>query len=356
MPVPKAISYLQKPLPVLLLSLIAAGCGVSEARVTSDENTAQPVSVAVSPVARGDIPAYHAGTATIEALSEATVVARVPGEIVEVMAEEGDQVAAGQPIARLDASRYTLESRQAQATLNKLEQQYRRNVELSRRGLVSASTLDSLRFDLEASRAEYAMKQIGLENTLIRAPIDGVIAARLVKTGATATENQELFKITDAGQLRVRIPVPQRKLDRFSVGQKATIRVDARPDERFEAAVTTISPVVDARSGQAQVTLSLDNGNKQLLPGMFARVEIVYDVHEQAMLLPRAALVEHDGTTSVYVVESGQAIKRTVITGLEKNGQIEILEGLDSNDQVVTAGQSVLADGADVLVQLTPNG
>ncbi|MGD8976003.1 MAG: biotin/lipoyl-binding protein, partial [Gammaproteobacteria bacterium] len=119
------------------IPLTLSACGVGEASVTAAEPTVVPVSVVTAPARRGDAMALHEGTVNLEADSEAAVVARVSGEIREVLVEEGETVAAGQVLARLDGDRLRLQRDQALADLNKLKQEYRRNVELHDRGLVS---------------------------------------------------------------------------------------------------------------------------------------------------------------------------------------------------------------------------
>ena len=132
-----------------------------------------PIAVVTAPARRGDAVALHEGTVNLEADSEAAVVAKVSGEIRETLVEEGEEVTAGQVLARLDGDRLKLQLEQALADLNKLKQEYRRNVELHDRGLVSQGAFENLRFELDALDAAYRLARLELSYTEIRARLRG---------------------------------------------------------------------------------------------------------------------------------------------------------------------------------------
>ncbi|MGB5590743.1 MAG: biotin/lipoyl-binding protein, partial [Gammaproteobacteria bacterium] len=128
------------------LALALSACGVGEASVTAEPPEATPITVVTSTARRGEAFAVYAGTVNLEAEGEAAVVAKVAGEIVEVLVEEGDAVVSGQVLARLDGDKLQLMLDQALADLNQLKQEYRRNVQLHERGLVSEGAFENLRF------------------------------------------------------------------------------------------------------------------------------------------------------------------------------------------------------------------
>ncbi len=171
---------------ILILSALAA-CDNGQATADGDnadkEIPAIPVEVAATN--RSDVYAIYSGTASLEAEEEALVIAKVGGEVVAIHVEEGDNVKAGQLLAKLDGDRLRLEARQARANLSKLEQDFARNEDLHDRGLVSAGTFESLRYEMAASRAAYNLASLELSYTEIKAPIDGVIAERFIKIGNT---------------------------------------------------------------------------------------------------------------------------------------------------------------------------
>lgn len=333
----------------LLLPLLAA-CGVGEAGVTTTAETRPEVSVPVvtaQPV-RGEAYAYHAGTVNLEADAEAAVVAKVGGEIREILIEEGEYVTAGQVLARLDRDRLQLRATQALADLNKLKQEYRRNVQLHERGLVSEGAFENLRYDLEALDATYQLAALELDYSDIRAPIDGVVSLRTALIGNNVMEGDSLFRISNSTTLLAYLHVPQRDLFRFRIGQDAELSLDAYPGDEYTASVLRISPRVDSESGTVKVTLAVSDQTGNLRPGMFAKARIVYEIHENTLLVPAAAVLAEDAEASVFVVEDGIAKRRSVTTGLESGERIEVTSGLEGSEQVIVVGQSALRDGTPV--------
>lgn len=328
------------------------GCGDNTEAKAGDEKQDEtpPIPVETAPVILGSVSAFHTGTATLEAEEEATVVAKVSGVVVELLVEEGARVKAGQVLARLDGERYALEVARAEANLRKLEQEYNRNKELHERNLVSAEAYQRLKFDLDALRASYELAKLQHEYTQIRAPIAGVVSQRLIKVGNMVTENQPVFVVTDFDPLLANLHVPERELGKLRVGQKATIDADALPGQSFSGVIDRISPVVDPKTGTFKVTVAVKDPSHRLKPGMFGRINIVYDVRHKALLVPRNAVLREDAEATVYVVENGMAYRRTVTTGYANNGHIEILSGLKEGERVVTVGQTTLKDGAKVAV------
>jgi membrane fusion protein (multidrug efflux system) len=328
-----------------------AGCGVGEASVADEETirAATPVPVEVAQPFRSDIHATYAVTATIASDFDAPVVARIPGEVVELLVEEGDQVEQGQVMARLDGERLRLEMLAAKANLERARTEFQRNSDLAERGLISASMFDNLQFDLEALEATYALRKLEYEYSNIRAPISGIVAARQIKPGQTLSINDEAFRITDTQELIAYLQIPQSELSKFSAGHAASVRVASMPGSEFPATIARISPTIDTRNGTFRATAVINNATGDLAPGMFGRFSIAYENHADALVIPAAALIDEDEETSVYVVNDGAVIRRAVQTGIANGSKIEILGGLSEDDVVVVVGHSSLRDGSRVL-------
>lgn len=341
------------PLAALVaLALLAAalsGCGSSEAQRARAPAASPVVAVEVVRPVRGEMAAVYSGTAPIEAEQEARVVAKVGGEVRRLLVEEGDRVRAGQPLAVLDGDRLRLELAQAEATLVKLERDYARNVELQKRGLVGTAAFENLKYELDAQRAASDLVALQLSYTDIRAPIDGVVANRSIEVGSTVQPNDVLFTVTNPKPLVTHVHVPERELRKLAPGQFAHVQVDAAGGT-FEAAIRRISPVVDPTTGTFKVKLELADPRQKLRPGMFARVNIVYERRRDVLQLPRAAIVDAEAGPMVFVVERGKAVARPVRTGLANGGIVEVLQGLKDGEQVVVVGQNGLKAGNDVRV------
>jgi membrane fusion protein, multidrug efflux system len=346
---------IKQTLSILAIAALPAlsGCGTGEASVVAeaDIKAATPVPVEVTYPIRADIYATYEATTTIGSEGDAPVLARVPGEIVELLVEEGDWVEQGQILARLDGERLRLEMISAKANLDKARGEYQRYTDLNERGLVSRSMYDGLRFDLEGLEATYELKKLNHNYSRIRAPISGYVSNRKIKLGQSIVESEEAFRITDTNQLVAYLQIPQAELEKFAAGHTATLEVDSMPGHKYAAKIARISPTIDTRNGTFRATATIGNEAAELAPGMFARFSIAYEKHSEAMVIPLQALVEEDELTSVYIVSNGEVTRRQIETGIESDGQVEVLDGLSGGEQIVVIGQSALRDGSKVLAQ-----
>jgi membrane fusion protein (multidrug efflux system) len=333
-----------------LAAALASGCDGKGKDKADGESKEAAVPVETQPLKRAEMIAVYSGTAPIEAHEEAVVVAKVGGEVRQIYVEEGDAVQPGQILARLDGDRLRLTLAQTEANLRKLERDYKRTLELADKGLVPKSTAENTKFDLDALRAGYESARLELNYTEIRAPIKGVISLRNIKVGNTIGPNDPTFTITDLDPLVAYVHVPEKEFRKIAPGQNAEVVVDALGGERFVGTISRISPTVDPQTGTFRARVEVPDTSRRLKPGMFARVNIVYERRQDALQLPRSAILDADGTQSVFVVANGKAEQRTIRTGLSNGGWIEVLEGLQGTEQVVTVGQAGLKTGTLVKV------
>jgi membrane fusion protein (multidrug efflux system) len=342
----------------VLASAMISGCGVGEASVAGSDALAAaiPVPVETSTPLRSDIYATYIATASISSDADAPVTARVAGGVVELLVEEGDKVAAGDILARLDGERLRLEMLAAKANLERAEREYVRNTDLHQRGLVSTAMFEGLRYDLESLKATYDLKRLNYDYSNIRATISGIVSSRDIKPGQNLVAGQVAFRITETSELVAYLQIPQAELSKFATGQTATIEVAAMPGEVFDATIARVSPTIDARNGTFRATAIIDNKAGNLAPGMFGRFTIAYEKHADALTIPANALLDEDDAQTVYVVNEGQAVRRVVKTGIKNSGRIEILGGLEDSDEVVIVGHSSLRDGSKVLASAANPG
>jgi membrane fusion protein (multidrug efflux system) len=339
---------------ILALLLLAACQPDADSKVKADSTEAEDDSPAIpvetSVATRADIYAMYSGTAPIEAFADAGVIAKVAGEVREILVEEGDDVRSGQVLARLDGDRLRLELKQSEANLRKAQRDYQRNVDLKERGLISAGDFEKIKYEMDALEATYNLARLELSYTEIRAPIDGVIAQRHIKVGNTIEVNAITFQVTSLEPLIAYLHVPEREYRRIGRDQSAVIEVDALQGSEFQGVVSRISPVVDPATGTFKITVEVSDPTRRLKPGMFGRVNIVYDMHAQALQVPRSAIIDEAGETSVFVVEEEKAVRQIITTGYANNGHIEILDGLTGSENIVVVGQAGLKDGSKVSI------
>jgi membrane fusion protein (multidrug efflux system) len=346
----------------LSLGLLLAACGgAGKGGGQADKGTGKdgekkeekPVPVEIAQVAKRPIQASYHGTAALEAPNEAQVVAKTSGVLLQLNAEEGDKVKAGQVLARIDPERPRLEVQRAEAMLRKLEAELARSKELYERKLIAADLFEKIRFDVATQRAAYDMARLELSYTNIVAPIDGVIAQRMVKQGNLIQLNSTLFRVVDTRELEAVLNVPERELATLREGLAVTMEVDALRGKTFKGIIDRVSPVVDAGSGTFRVTCSFDS-NGALKPGMFGRIGVIYDQRADALTIPRTALLEDAGESAVFAVRDGAAVRVPIELGYVNGELAEIRSGLNEGDSVVTAGKVTLRDGIKVEVLNAP--
>ena len=214
---------------VIVCAVLLSACGQDEQDEATEESEEETVAIPVevgAPV-RGDIVAVYSGTAPIEAFAEADVIAKVAGEVREIIVEEGDYVKQGQVLAKLDGDRLRLELNQSEANLHKLQRDYERNIELKDKALISSGDFVKIKYDLEALEASFNLAKLELDYTQIRAPIDGVVSERFVRLGNTLAVNEPAFRITSFDPLVAYLHVPEREYRNIAQGQPVGIDIDA---------------------------------------------------------------------------------------------------------------------------------
>lgn len=329
---------------LITLALVLSACGKKEEE--KKEEAAIPVEVAA--VTAGGIEAAYRGTATLEAEDEATVMAKTGGVIEQTLVEEGERVRAGQPLARLETDKLKLELARAKSAADKLSQDNVRNESVYQRNLISREAYERTKFELEGAQAAMDLAQLALKESEIRAPFDGVVTARYIKRGNMIQPGVQAFRVTKLDRLQANLHVPERDIHKLRAGHPVVLSVDAWPGKNFTGEVIRVNPVVDAQTGTVKVTAQMAPGQTELKPGMFGRVEILYDRRANAILVDRDAVLVEDAQQSVFVVDKGKARRRAIKTGYSDTRNYEVLEGLKAGEQVVTTGQSNLKDDAKV--------
>lgn len=334
-----------------LAALSACSDGKDEAETGKDnEAVVEAIPVEVARVVRRPVAASYTGTAPLEARAEAQVIAKTSGVALEVLADVGDTVVAGETLVRLDSARAALQAAQTAAQLHRLENQFARSKTLVKEQLISDTDFDQVRFDLENARATNRLAQLELSYANVVAPISGLIAQRSIKPGNFVQINTPIFRIVNISRLEATLNVPERELSTLTQGLSVDLAVDALPGKTFTGTIDRVSPVVDAGSGTFRVVAAFDNKGA-LQPGMFGRISIDYDRRANALVIPRTALLEGDGgDAAVFALRDGKIARVPVQLGYLDGEWAEIRKGLKLGEQVVVAGKSALRDGSEVVV------
>lgn len=337
------------------LALALAACGAGEA----DPPPPRPVMVA-RPEAAPD--ALQSFPGDVRAREESPLSFRVGGELVRREVDVGDRVRAGQRLAVLDPGDFRAQAQAAEATLAAAEAELRR-VEAERgryRALVADQLVSRSAYEAQeaawraadgqarAARAqlEIARNQVGYAE--LRAPADGVIAARHAEAGQVVAAGQAVYTLAADGGREVAIALPESVVGEVAVGQAVEVELWTAPGERLPARVREVAPAADpaARTYAARVALE-DAAAARVALGQSATVHVPRA--GAALSVPLAAVQRgDDGATVVWVHESGRVRPVPVETGAFGAERVPVLSGLDPGDQVVVAGAHLLRDGQEV--------
>lgn len=342
----------------ILLCLVLAACGGDEPAPAASPS----LTVSVATPLQQQLPRRITASGSIAAWEEMSLGAEIGGQrVAEVLVEVGDQVAAGQPLLRLDARSLEMEQRMAEAALAQADANLkvaaanaRRGERLKREQLIAASEADQLIAGELGAQAQRQTARAQLDNarlrtafTTLRAPHAGVISRRMVQPGQMAMAGAELLQLIRDGRLEWRAELPEAELIRVTPG--VAVQLQGPDGQAVAGTVRAVSPSLDARSRTGLVYADLPAPGA-LRAGMYAQGDLLLG-KAPARTVPDAAVVERDGYRYVFVLGEGDVAKqRRVETGAREAGVVEIREGLQGDERVVVQGAAFLSDGDRVRV------
>ncbi len=324
----------------------------------SDDQEEERVPVEVLALSRGSIEAVLRFSTNLEAEKEVEVFSEASRQVVSLLVEEGDRVNKGQTLLRLQDEEQRSRLAQAKSQHDKAQREYKRQQNLFEKELISEQAFNDSTFEVEQRGLELDDAKRELTYTEVRAPISGTITNRLVNLGDHLTMNQHLFDLVDFNSIVARVFIPEREIGRLRVGQVARIESDSLAGGARSGKVSRISPIVDSRTGTVKTTVAIPS-NQNLRPGMYVEVELVVEVHTDALLVPKRAIVyDNDQSFLFRLVEGADenptAERLQLKPLLADRDFIEAPDGtLNVGDLVIVAGQAGLKDGAEIKL-LTP--
>lgn len=301
---------------------------------------------------------------SLNALNQATVRAKVAGEVREMLVPEGIKVSRGQVVMRLDTAdlRARLETQQAalddaRAKFSLAKKNHDNNLTLLQQKFISQNAFDTAQNSVEIAQAAVrsAESQVdiarrALEDASIHAPMDGVISKRLLLQGEKASPDTPLFSIVDLSQMVLEAQVPAADIPRIHEGQTVAFQVEGYGDRKFSGKVARINPATEAGSRAMTVYIAVTNKEGALRSGMFAKGEITLDRSEQVVVLPNSAIRTEEGKTIVYKIDAGKVVAQTVELGLknESEGTVAIASGLVPGNKVLIVKLDGIKPGVQV--------
>jgi membrane fusion protein (multidrug efflux system) len=285
-----------------------------------------------------------------------TISPEIAGRILRIRFAEGEEVAAGDVLVELDATILRAELAKTRSDLTLAEANRQRAMTLARKGVGTLRARDETIAAHQAAEANVALAQARLERTSIAAPLSGIVGLRAVSAGAYVTPGDRLVELADIDPIKVDFRVPELVLSSLRAGQAIRVTVDAVPGGIFEGKIYAIDPIVDANGRAVRLRARVENPDRTLFPGLFARVQIVVERRENSVLVPESAVFARGQERFVYRVVEDRAILTKIELGQRRPGQVEVIDGLGHDAMVVTAGQQQVRDGARVEIVNTRAG
>ena len=327
--------------PAVLLLLTACGGGKGPAMPLADPNA--PVKVETVTAAFREVPQQEVYATTVQAYAVNNVVPQSGNRIAKIHVEVGDFVRAGQVLAEMD--RVSLNQTRLRLVNDSTELSRLR--ELYLQGGLSKSDYEAAELGYNVSKSSYENL---LENTILRSPLNGVVTARNYDRGDMYAMSQPIFVVQQITPVKLIIGVSEKDYTRVHKGDEVSIEADALPGRTFTGKVNRLYPTIDPTTHTFSVEVLVQNADRALRPGMYARATVTFSVNH-SIVVPDAAVLKQQGSGLRYVFVAngdGTVSTRTVEPGVHFDSSYEILSGLQEGDRVVVKGQTSLKNGSTV--------
>jgi RND family efflux transporter MFP subunit len=357
LPVKYGIGRGSRAVAVLALAALgAAGCGKDEAPAPGAmaggmRRGPRTAVVEIAPAEMGTIARRVTVSGVVEPIRTVGINSQISGAILSVGAVEGDAVRAGSVLARLDDRELRAQEASAAASHELARSNFERSERLRERQVITAAEYDRDRSVLAAAEAQLQQLRTRLDYTLIRAPITGVVTEKQIEAGDIVGVQNRLFTIAEIDTMVVRVQVSELDVVELRPGDPVAVSLDAFPGRPLTGRIRRIFPAADPATRLVPVEVALrQEGERIARAGFLARIELALGTRDNVLLVPASAVVGDAASAAVFIVQDGTALRRSVRTGMNSEGRVEILSGISPGDPVIIAGNNGLRDGAEVRV------
>lgn len=273
----------------------------------------------------------------------------ISGVVTDISFEEGESVEVGDLIFELDTKKLRARLAEAEGNFELAEINRERYIKLLESNTVSQQEFDQAISRYSVLSATLELRRRQLDDSMLRAPFSGIIGYRRVSPGQFIQQGETITTLVDINPIKANFQVPERFLDDLKINQVINITVPAYPTERFSGKVYFIAPEVASETRTVLVRATIDNTSKRLKPGMFGNLELVLQPEGKALVIPESALITQGDRIQVMVVDSENTVKVIYVsTGLRLKGEVEITDGLNIGERVITEGHQKVEAGSKV--------
>ena len=293
--------------------------------------------------------------AEIQPMEDLMVRAEVGGRVINCPVDEGQEVKPGQVICTMDDRDYRTALSRVQANYQLAKAEYSRISTLAQKKVTAKSQLDSIEAQLKDLEAQMAAARLALTKTAITAPIKGRLNRQMAKDGDFLGVGDPVAQILQTNQVKVKVGVPESDVAAVFDLKSADVIIEALDGLRVKGRKTYLSHQPSSLARLYDLELKLDNPDGRILPGMFVRVELVKKTIPGALVVPLYAVISENSQQFIYVEKEGKAYKRPVELGILEGWQVQVVRGLQPDENVIVVGHRLLEDGQKVDVLKTVN-
>src|SRR5438094_2445027 len=338
---------------LVVLIVLAAACNKAKSAAPGGgPGGFPPMPVEVAAAIRDTVVDAIAATGQIEAVQSIELRPEVQGRITDILVREGQDVAAGTALFKVDDAELKAQVAQAEAERQMARQALERTKQLIAQNASSTSDLEQAEAKSRGADANYDLTTTRLDRTVVRAPFAGVIGRRLVSIGTYVSPQTSLITLQSVNPQHASFDVPERYADRLHRGQLVSFQVAALPGKNFSGEVVFVDPVVSLPGRTILIKARVPNPERRLQAGMFIEARLATDIRPNAVVVPEDAILPMEGATFIWVIKGGKADRRQVSVGVRTAGWAEIQGGVEAGDSVVVGGGERLFPTAPVMARL----
>ncbi len=350
------VKYMKKRLSLCILSAICISTAIiaqvvmaksnDKAQSASTQSTAVLVNAAV--VKTANIPNTISALGSLSAKQSVTISSEVEGRIDQIFFKNGQLVAKGMPIIKLDDASAQADYEQAVTKLNLDTKNYQRMKLVG--DAVSQQDLEEAKATVKSDQADVSSKLAALHQKEINAPFTGKLGSFQVSVGDYVSAGQAMVPLVNTKELRADYTISEDLIPEIKLGQLIKLTVSAYPNQNFYGTVNFISPSVDPTTRAVAIQALVNNNDEKLSPGMFIHISQELNVDKGAVVVPEDAVSANIKGHLVFKINNGHAEQVQVNVGNHNNGMVQVLSGLKPGDVIVVAGQQKLSDGSAVKI------
>lgn len=323
----------------------------------SEDEDMGPPPVMVSTATMGPVVRYISAIGTLSPYDSVQIKSEIDGKIEKIYFTEGRPVQNGDLLIEFDDKKMNAELEEAKAQYIQAKGEFDAFDKLANRGAAARLKREEKKADMDSKAARLAVCKVNLEKCKISAPFGGIVGLKQISKGQFVTPGTELVKLVDTYPLKVDFKVAEADIGNISIGQDILIFLEGDKSEEYHAQIIAIDPECEKITHSFNIRALLDIPQEiaetinVLRPGRFISVKIPLNQGQQGILIPEGAIEKNGGENSVYIVREGIAMRVLVTLGLQRDGNVEVITGVNEGDLVVTRGQAGVLDGRPVSIQ-----